>query len=247
VAGEVKQLAAQTAQATRDIGLKVNAIQTATGEAANAVKGFTEAITRLSQGATTIAAAVEQQGLAISEIAAQVNNVAQATDKSARAMSDVSTAARRSSETSQTVSVSADQVTQISGTLRQEVDHFVTAMRETQNSEDRRKYERIPGGDATADLRCPSYGTVSAKIIDISLGGAALSCGWPSQAGAEIMLRLPTGGPEVPSRVVNARNNVLAVAFRQDRETLGHVDRAVQWIKSQATNSAQPRLAQQQR
>lgn len=129
VAGEVKQLAAQTAQATKQIGLQVGAIQAATGQAADAVMGVTAAIARVRQVATTIAAAVDQQGSATREIATQVTTVATATEKAARAMLDVSTTAERSGRISQTVLVSVDQVTQISATLRGEVDHFVTAMR----------------------------------------------------------------------------------------------------------------------
>ena len=129
VAGEVKQLAAQTATATQRIGLQVGAIQTATGQAANAVMAVTTAIGRVSLVATQISAAVEQQGTATSEILAQVNTVAQITDKAASAMRAVSNASERSRQISQTVLVSADEVTKISGTLREEVGHFMLAIR----------------------------------------------------------------------------------------------------------------------
>jgi methyl-accepting chemotaxis protein len=243
VASEVKELAAQTAQATRGIDLKVNAIQLVTDEAARAMKSVTAAIGRLSQSAMTIAAAVEQQGIATCEIAEQVNAVAQATDKGARAMLAVSTVAEKSGRTSQTVLTSSDKVTQISNTLREDVDHFVAAMGRTQNSENRRKYERVPGSDVTVTLRCDAYGIISTKIIDISLGGAAFSCGWPCHAGTEIMVGLPNGGPEVFSRVVTVRDNKLAVAFRQDPETLGHVEQAIHWITTRAENSGRPLAA----
>jgi methyl-accepting chemotaxis protein len=242
VAGEVKQLAAQTAQATRQIGLQIGAIQTATDEAANAVKGVTAAIARVSQGATAIASAVEQQGAATREIASQVTTVAVTTEKAARAMLDVSAVAERTGQTSQTVLASANEVTKISGTLREEVDHFVTAMRRTQSNEDRRKYERIAGGNATVGLRSAASGTSSATILDISLGGAALSCNWPCERGDEVMIRLPGGGPEISSRVVNIRENVMAVAFRLDPETLGHVSRTLDWIAANNSKSTR-RLA----
>ena len=237
VAGEVKHLAAQTAEATRQISLQVGAIQTATGAAAHAVQAVTAAIGRVSQVATTIATAVEQQGYATTEIAGKVNTIAKATDKATHAMLDVSNAAERSGQISQTVLVSANQVTQVSGTLRAEVDHFMQAMRTSQESEQRRKYERIEGAGTQVDLRRAEHGTASKKIIDISLGGAALACDWPCEAGTEIMLCLPGGGPEVSSRVVSVRGNVLAVAFRQDPQTLAHVAQAIDWITAKFPNA----------
>ena len=131
----------------------------------------------------------------------------------------------------------ANQVTQVSGTLRAEVDHFMQAMRTSQESEQRRKYERIEGAGTQVDLRRAEHGTASKKIIDISLGGAALACDWPCEAGTEIMLCLPGGGPEVSSRVVSVRGNVLAVAFRQDPQTLAHVAQAIDWITAKFPNA----------
>ena len=229
VAGEVKQLAAQTAQATKQIGLQIGAIQAATGEAANAVVGVTTAIGRVNQVATLIAAAVEQQGAATREIAAQVNAVAEATKNATRAMLNVSTTAERSGQTSQTVLVSADQLTQMANTLHEKIDHFVTAMRVSEESGDRRMHECVPGGKVLVDLSSEEHGNGSAKLINISAGGAALSCDWVCQPGMEIMLRLPGGGSEVSSRVVDVRAGVLAVAFRQDPKTLGLLDQAVGW------------------
>lgn len=128
VAGEVKLLATQTAAATRQIGQQVGVIQAATAEAATAVLGVTAAIARVGEVATSITAAVEEQEAAMQEIAAQVNSVAGTTANATQAMLKVSTAAARTEQTSQTVLHSADQVTQVSGTLRAEVDQFVTAI-----------------------------------------------------------------------------------------------------------------------
>ena len=235
VAGEVKQLAAQTAQATKQIGVQIGAIQCATGEAANAVVGVTTAIGRVNHVATMIAAAVEQQGSATREIAAQVNAVAESTKNATLAMLNVSTTAERSGQASQSVLVSAERLKHTADTLRQEIDHFVTSMRRT---EERRQYERIPGDGIPVSLRSEAYGTATVKLIDFSSGGAALSCGWPCQPGTEIMLRLPDGGSEVSSRVVELRTGVVAVAFRQDPDTLDQLDRAARWIT--ARNSKAP-------
>ncbi len=240
VASEVKQLANQTAQATRQIGAQVTAIQTATAEAADAVRGVTDAIGRVGEVATAIAAAVEQQGAATREIAAQVQSVAHNTAQSTQAMRDVATAAKRSGAISQAVLASADQVGEVSGTLREEVDHFLTAMRDTERTGDRRQYERISGNGHVARVNCAKLGTASAPIIDISLGGAQLSCGWLCELGRLITLELPGVEGEVPGRVVHARDNMLHVAFRLDPATLVRVGRAMELIGGK---SAQDRPA----
>ncbi len=226
VASEVKQLATQTALATNRIGQQVSAIQGSTVEAARAVRAVTGAIGQVSGVATAISAAVEQQGAATREIAAQVNAVARATSKATQAMAGASVSAETSGATSQTVLASAQDVMRISGNLREEVDHFVTAMQTSQVSGDRRKYERIPGGNATVRLRHALHGSATAVLANISLGGMLLKCGWPCDPGSEIFVELPDGGAEVTARVVAARDALLAIAFRQDPVTLTHVEQA---------------------
>ena len=76
VAGEVKLLANQTSQATDNIGIRIRAVQTATGQAVAAIANITAVIGRLSEIANGIAAAVDQQGAATSEIAGNAHQSA---------------------------------------------------------------------------------------------------------------------------------------------------------------------------
>ena len=62
VASEVKQLAAQTAKATEEIGAQIAAMQAATAKAVEAIRGIGATVERTSEIATAIAAAVEEQG-----------------------------------------------------------------------------------------------------------------------------------------------------------------------------------------
>ena len=64
VAAEVKGLANQTAKATDDIRQQVAQIQVATKEAVTAIEAISHTIGELSQIATAIASAVEEQGAA---------------------------------------------------------------------------------------------------------------------------------------------------------------------------------------
>jgi len=226
VASEVKQLATQTAQATMQISAQVGAIQSATAEAVDAVRRVTGAIGRVSEVATAIAAAVEEQGTATREIAAQVQTVAGATEHATRTMLDVAASAEKSSATSRVVLSGSGRLRQTSLSLCQDVDHFLTAMQTSEQSGDRGKYERIDGAGRQAELRAGAFGVAAAPIIDISLGGAALGCGWPCEIGDEIHVRLPGTLAEVAARVVGQGGDLIAVAFRQDAATLaavGHV------------------------
>jgi methyl-accepting chemotaxis protein len=61
VAGEVKTLANQTAKATEEIGGQIAAMQSETGQAVAALRSIGDLIRRMSEIATTIAGAVEEQ------------------------------------------------------------------------------------------------------------------------------------------------------------------------------------------
>ena len=71
VAQEVKTLAGQTAKATEEIGSQIANMQLATQELVNAIKAIAQTIERISDIATSIASAVEQQRGATQSIAAE--------------------------------------------------------------------------------------------------------------------------------------------------------------------------------
>lgn len=69
VANEVKELAKQTANATEEITQKINAIQTDSGGAVNAIKAISESIEKLNSIAGSIAASVEEQMATTGDVA----------------------------------------------------------------------------------------------------------------------------------------------------------------------------------
>jgi methyl-accepting chemotaxis protein len=79
VASEVKNLASQTAAATEQISAQIGQIQTVTTEAVEAIRGITATIEGVSEIATSIALAVEEQGAATAEIARNVQQTAAST------------------------------------------------------------------------------------------------------------------------------------------------------------------------
>jgi methyl-accepting chemotaxis protein len=93
VASEVKQLAAQTARATEDIGRQIADIQGATGRALEALRRIGDTVRETDSVAAAIAAAVEQQGAATREIARSVQGVAQGSTQIAENVAGVQRAA----------------------------------------------------------------------------------------------------------------------------------------------------------
>ena len=95
VAQEVKQLAAQTGKATNEISAQISEMQTATQDSVGAIKEIGGTIGRISEIATVIAAAVEEQGAATSEITRNVQQAATGTSQVAGNVTNVRPRRRR--------------------------------------------------------------------------------------------------------------------------------------------------------
>lgn len=129
VASEVKNLAAQTSQATEDIRLQISAVQMATAEAVKAVVGIAETIQSINAISTTIASAVEEQGAATQEISRSVSQTAAGTMEVTENIAAVSTAAKTTDEASRTVLVSIEGLKAQSNSLRNLVTTFLDDVR----------------------------------------------------------------------------------------------------------------------
>jgi methyl-accepting chemotaxis protein len=124
VAGEVKDLAQQTASATEDIARRVAAIQTTSGEATAAIGRIGTVINEINDHQAAIAAAVEQQTATTGEMGRGVADAADASAQIAEVITDVATAARA---TEAEVAGSQDAlatVTQLSNDLNAAAERF---------------------------------------------------------------------------------------------------------------------------
>ena len=129
VASEVKSLANQTAKATEEIASQINAMQSATGTAVEAIGGIGGTIGKISEIATMIASAVEEQGVATQEIARNVQQAAAGTSEVSSNITGVTQAASQTGAASaQVLSTSGDLAKQ-SEVLRSEVDKFLGNIR----------------------------------------------------------------------------------------------------------------------
>jgi methyl-accepting chemotaxis protein len=129
VASEVKSLANQTAKATEEIGAQIGAIQNATGGAVQAIEGIGGTIAKVSEIATTIASAVEEQGAATQEIARNVQQASQGTQEVSSNIAGVSEAAQQTGAASAQVLSTAGELAKQSEVLKAEVDDFLAKVR----------------------------------------------------------------------------------------------------------------------
>ncbi|MGU3359412.1 methyl-accepting chemotaxis protein [Methylobacterium sp. M6A4_1b] len=119
VATEVKELASQTARATEEIGTQIGQIQGVTGQAVAAIGSITTRIREINGVATSIAAAVEEQGAATQEI---VRNVAQASTGTTEVTSNIA----RVAQASEATGTAAGQVLSAASELSHQSEHLNT-------------------------------------------------------------------------------------------------------------------------
>lgn len=129
VAGEVKSLAGQTARATEDISAQVAQIQAATGGVVGAITGIGRTIERVSEIATTIASAVEEQGAATAEIARNVQQAAVGSAHVSAGLVEVTNAAEQTGTVADQVHGAAIELSRNAETLQKEIHDFLAGIR----------------------------------------------------------------------------------------------------------------------
>ncbi|MBR1154476.1 methyl-accepting chemotaxis protein [Bradyrhizobium sp. JYMT SZCCT0428] len=128
VASEVKALANQTANATEEISAQIQAIQTATGEAVNAIQVISGTIAEIDEISSGIAAAVDQQGAATREIAGNVQQAANSTRDVNDSILSVSRASDEAGRGTERLLDAANGLSSQSDRLKSEVDSFLGSL-----------------------------------------------------------------------------------------------------------------------
>ena len=129
VAAEVKELANQTARATEEITQQIGRIQGATGEAVGAIGAITGRIREISGVATSIAAAVEEQGAATQEIVRNVSQASTGTGAVTANIAGVAGAAEETGAAASQVLAAASELSRQSEHLAAEVGRFLAGVR----------------------------------------------------------------------------------------------------------------------
>jgi methyl-accepting chemotaxis protein len=129
VASEVKTLAEQTAKATGEISQQITGIQNATQDSVAAIKEIGDTIGRMSEIASTIASAVEEQGAATQEISRNVQQAAHGTRQVSSNITDVQRGASETGSASSQVLSAAQSLSRDSNRLKLEVGKFLNTVR----------------------------------------------------------------------------------------------------------------------
>jgi methyl-accepting chemotaxis protein len=124
VANEVKELAKQTARATEDISRKIEAIQSDTKGAVEAIAQIGRIINQINDIQNTIACAVEEQTATTGEISRNVNEAARGSSEIAQNITGVAEAARGTTEGASKTRTAADELSRMAQGIRQLVAHF---------------------------------------------------------------------------------------------------------------------------
>lgn len=129
VAGEVKNLASQTVKATEQITSKIAEMQSETGAASEAVRGFADTITKIDELMSVVASAVEEQGAATEEISRSVEGAANGNIAITNAVKSVADATTESGDLSNGQLDSVGRLAAANDELRSHVNGFLNDVR----------------------------------------------------------------------------------------------------------------------
>lgn len=129
VASEVKQLAAQTARATSEIGHHIQAIQSSTEKAVQSNRAIMTAIHDVESATTSIAAAMEEQSTATNEISTRIQHVSDSASELSEHLVSLNATVRQTQAASSQVDDAALRLDSQSGVLTRNVEQFFERLR----------------------------------------------------------------------------------------------------------------------
>jgi methyl-accepting chemotaxis protein len=124
VANEVKELAKETAKATEDISRKIEAIQTDTKGAVEAIGTISSVIGQINDISSTIATAVEEQSATTNEMSRNVSEAARGSSEITRNITGVAEAAKSTAQGAGDMQKAAQELARMSTELREIVSRF---------------------------------------------------------------------------------------------------------------------------
>lgn len=128
VANEVKNLAAQTAAATENIGGQIGDVQSATTLAVESIESIAETINRLNDISHAVADAISEQGQATDEISLNIEHATEGSSLVSSNIVSVSDSAKRTEGAAVDISVSIDHLNAQLGELRRMAQDFTAVV-----------------------------------------------------------------------------------------------------------------------
>jgi methyl-accepting chemotaxis protein len=124
VANEVKELAKETAKATEDISRKIEAIQTDTKAAVEAIASISVVINQVNDISSTIATAVEEQNATTNEMSRNVSDAARSSGEITSNISGVAEAAQGTTRGAGDTQKASQLLVETAAELRRLVEQF---------------------------------------------------------------------------------------------------------------------------
>jgi methyl-accepting chemotaxis protein len=128
VASEVKSLALQTAKATEQIAVQIEAVQSSTRDAVDAISRNTERMQDINLRTSAVATSLMQQDKATGEISHNVANAAQETQTVVTVLDEVTSAANTTRGVADTVLAASEAVDTAAVDLRQRIEGFLQSV-----------------------------------------------------------------------------------------------------------------------
>lgn len=124
VAEEVKQLAQETARATEEVQAKVDAIQTGTAGAIDAIAAVSSVISEVHDYTVAIAGAVEEQSATTAEVTRTVGAAAQGVEQIASSIHSVAAGAGKTTDGAQEAGTAASALVDVATELDALIKHY---------------------------------------------------------------------------------------------------------------------------
>ena len=220
VANEVKNLANQTTKATEEIGSQINSVQSVTRDAVAAIRGIGQTIAAITENASAIASAVEEQTAATGEIARNVQQASSGTREVTSSITLVNQGATTTGGAAHQVLTTADELSSKFDSLATEVADFLTAIKTAgeRRHSNRRKVNLpvvIQAGAARA----------SATLVDVSTDGGRISTALPQAAGTSVEITIDN--LPVRARIVAVDGDCTRLQFALDSGTRDRLESAL--------------------
>ncbi|GAB3124226.1 methyl-accepting chemotaxis protein [Novispirillum itersonii] len=129
VAGEVKALAAQTAEATLQINTHIHDVEGSTQEVLRTIDAVRQVIIESGEIARTVSQTMDEQTAATAEITRNITEASDRTADAARMMADVERAAVEARAAAETVETAARTMEEEAGVLRRLIQTFIGEVR----------------------------------------------------------------------------------------------------------------------
>ncbi len=209
VAGEVKSLSVETANAANDIRARIARLRDRAGSSMGAVEEVMTVIQGVEPVFSTVRTAVDEQGASIADLAQRAAEASTFVERVSEHAQSVDAAAQDASQRMAHANRAAGLAESLANALGQ---RFVAVMRQSEIG-DRRLKDRFPT-ELRASFRLRDR-NVSTRTIDVSLGGVLLASAKDASldAGMELDIEIERLGA-VPVKVVAVSGMGVHCAFR---------------------------------